>query len=98
MEDQEEGKYVGCSPKNSAINQRLPDDTQDPKTAVHSQRINADQPEKIYDDLSVRQEMDNCNPQPPPPPPVPPSPNALNVPTSRIRYILPKKNWMMKEI
>ena len=105
MEGQEEGKYVGCSPKNSVINQRLPDDTEDPKAVVHSQRVNTgqdepDQHEKVHDNLSVRQEMDNYNPRPPPPPPppVPLSPTALNLPTSRIRYISPKKAWMMKEM
>ena len=95
MEDQEEDG----SHKNSAINPKLPDDTQDPKTSVHKQMINTgqnepDQQEKVCQDSLSRQEAVSSAPRPPPPPPPP----ALKLPTSQIIQITSKLIWMMKEV
>lgn len=111
MEDQEKGKYDDCSPKNSVINQKLPDDAQDSKTSVPKQRIRGGQNEpnqqkKICQDSFSLQEAVTSAPRPPPPPPLlpppppptPPHPPALKLPTSQIRSILSKPIWMMKEM
>ncbi|XP_078349945.1 uncharacterized protein LOC144634785 [Oculina patagonica] len=111
LEDQEKAKHADCSPKNCVINQKLPDDTRNPKTSFHKQGINAgqnepEQQEKICQDSLSPQEAVTSTLRPPPPslppphpaPAPPPPPPALKLPTSRVRSILSKPIWMMKEM